>query len=357
MDAQHAEAILRTCTYHRHEFDRVLIRTPENKLQAQAESLQTSFDASASSRLGVLDRLPDELILLILHELDLVSYLRFRRTNKRARGISTSSREYKAVAKHGLGGLKPLLKAQLGHLFTVADLYKTLISPNCIYCGKLAPFLFLLSCTRTCFTCLQISYETRVLSIPLSATFCRAVKLPKGQLEEAFGPKLRVVYGKYTLEQFPKVKRPKYLVLEKHAIESLISLGVARGDAVLAAQLQPEHQEHNDIRHWYCYRYMATTAFPWFDPSRDKAERGVSCKGCQFRVERYAQDNFPMDEPPWGFNDRDRIYSADEFMDHFGSCIHAKKVWDDSQGGTVVQESDFTSKGGIVAIRHWYELD
>ncbi|KAJ3543617.1 hypothetical protein NM208_g3477 [Fusarium decemcellulare] len=354
---QNADAIIGACTYHRSEFDSVLIKTPESKLQAQAASLQTAFEASASSGLGVLDRFPDELTLLILRELDLVSYLRFRRVNNRARVLATSSREYKAIAKHGLEGLKPLLKAQLGHLFTVTDFYKALSSPNCKFCGKFAPFLFLLSCTRCCFTCLQISSATRVLSVPVSTTFAKAVKLPKKHLEEEFGPKLRVVYGKYTLETWPKVKTPRYLVLEKNAKETLVSLGLSQAAAKRAVQLQPEHQEHNDIRHLYCYRYMSATAFPWLDPSRDKVERGVSCKGCQFRVEEYVGNNFPMMEPPWGFNDRDRIYSADEFLYHFRSCAHAKKVWDDSQGGTVVQESDFTREGGIIAIQHRYELD
>ncbi|KAF4969483.1 hypothetical protein FSARC_3269 [Fusarium sarcochroum] len=338
----------RTCTYHRHEFDRVLVRTPDAKLRATF--LQTAFENSISSGLGALDRFPQELILLILRELDLVSYLRFRRVNNRARNITTASREYKIVVKYGLEGLKPLLKAEMAHLFTVTHFYQTLVNPKCKFCGKFGPFLSLITCQRCCFTCLQISDDLRVVASPVSTAFSKLVERSKDELEQAFEPKLRVVYGKYSLETWPKVKRPRYLVQKNSVFDTLTSLGVSQEIAskALGGHIWPwEHQRHNDVVHWYCNRYMASTSFPWFDTSRGQVETGVSCKGCQFRVEEYIEANFPRDEPPWGFNDRDRVYTREEYVSHFRSCEHAKEVWNNSQGGTEPRESDFTRNGGV----------
>ncbi|KAJ4251551.1 hypothetical protein NW762_011541 [Fusarium torreyae] len=346
---ENADAILRACTYHRQEFDRVLVRTPDSKLRAPF--LSTTFDSPIPSDLGVLDRFPEELILLILRELDLVSYLRFRRVNNRARNIATVSREYKAVVNYGLEGLKPLLKTGVGHLFTVSHFYQTLVNPKCKFCGKFAPFLYLITCQRCCFSCLQISDDLRVLSIPVSTAFSKLVERSKDELEQAFEPKLRVVYGKYSLEAWPKVKRPRYLIQKNRVHDILTSLGIGQEIAseALGGHIWPwEHQRQNDAVHWYCYRYMASTTFPWYDLSENQVEAGVSCKGCQFRVEDYARANRRRREPPWGYNDRDRVYTSEEFFYHFKRCDHAKEVWINSQGGTEPRESDFTRNGGIV---------
>ncbi|ENH64059.1 hypothetical protein FOQG_16075 [Fusarium oxysporum f. sp. raphani 54005] len=339
------DTIINACTYHRMEFDRVLIRTNERKLDAPF--LLSTSDTTSSSSLGILSRLPEELILMILRELDILSYLRFRGVNNRARSIATASREYKTVVKHGLQGLKPLLKAELAHVCTIAHFYQTLVSNKCEFCGKFATFLYLITCQRCCFTCLQISVDLHVLPVPVPKAFAKAVKCSSKEIEKISGPKLRVVYGKYSLQPWPNVKRPRYLVQAKPVVEKLRSLGSSPRIPKSVLSHQPQSQSHDEIRHDFCYRYMAAAALPWYDLSNDRMEPGMNCKGCQFRVEEYERTNRRLD-PPWGFNDRDRVYSREEFLCHFGSCTHAQKVWADTQEKRMAPESAFTLRGGIV---------
>ncbi|RGP71010.1 f-box skp2 [Fusarium sporotrichioides] len=122
------EEIVRVCAYHRYEFDDLLVRTPDSKLQAPF--LQRTFNTPVSSSLGTLDRLPKELMLMILRELDIASYLHFRAVNNRARDLATDTREYSRAVEHGLAGLKTLLRVQTAQLFTMSSFYQALISPS-----------------------------------------------------------------------------------------------------------------------------------------------------------------------------------------------------------------------------------
>ncbi|KAI6758467.1 hypothetical protein HG530_010707 [Fusarium avenaceum] len=257
---QDSEAIIRACTYHRHEFDRLLVQIPKTKLQAPF--LQTSFKPSSPSGLGILGRLPDELVLMILRELDIVSYLRFRGVNSRARSIATNSKDYKTVVKYGMRGLKALLKVRLGHVFTITGLQQVVVSHECEFCGKFATFLYLITCQRCCFTCLQISSELRTIPIPVPKEFVKAVKKTAGDIEGVCEPKSSVVHGKYSLETWPRVIRPKRLAQARPAIEKLQSLDGSRRIPKRVLDHLPEHQVRNEATHHYCYRYMAATALP-----------------------------------------------------------------------------------------------
>lgn len=97
-----SDAILDVCTYHRRDFDLVVVRSRPHETQRVTKSLQTSFDFPPTSGLGQLDRLPNELLCMVLQNLDLLSYFRFRQINRQARAGSTAVSEYRSVAKHGL---------------------------------------------------------------------------------------------------------------------------------------------------------------------------------------------------------------------------------------------------------------
>jgi hypothetical protein len=338
------EEIVRVCAYHRYEFDDLLVRTPDSKLQAPF--LQRTFNTPVSSSLGTLDRLPKELMLMILRELDIASYLHFRAVNNRARDLATDTREYSRAVEHGLAGLKTLLRVQTAQLFTMSSFYEALISPSCHFCRKFGTFLSLITCQRCCFTCLEIAPELRVLAIPAPKSFCTAVNMSRRDIERVCEPKLRVLYGKYSLVSWPKVRRPRYLVSVTDVFQRLRLHDLPT--RLLYKHHIPEHQSHMDVYHYNCHRYMASTAFPWYDSSRNRLETGMSCKGCNFRVERYVAGSHRRRDPPWGFNDRDRIYTEEEFMEHFRSCEYAREVWESAQEGQVIPESRFTLEGGAV---------
>ncbi|KAI0012569.1 hypothetical protein F4779DRAFT_625881 [Xylariaceae sp. FL0662B] len=321
---QHSKAILQVCSYHRRDFDFVLVRSRPHEMQVAQGSPQTAFRTPPASGLGILDRLPAELMSVVLHNLDLLSYFRFRQVNRRARVLSTALWEYQLVAKHGLEGLRGLLRAKIAHNFTIMDLYCPLITSSCMLCGAFGGFLFLLTVTRCCFACIQTSTKLRVLC---TSTFAKLARMSTSRLHRLLESKLRTVPGIYSMEERP-ARRPKYLIAEKQAIATLTSLGVLHQDSVQAIARRSEQIQQ---------RFMASTAFPWYDLGRATIERGVSCKGCQVRVETLYGD----------YEDRDRVFSTTDYLTHFTYCVEAQNLWAESQDGTrPVEEPEFTRRCG-----------
>ncbi|KAI1141793.1 hypothetical protein F5Y05DRAFT_273872 [Hypoxylon sp. FL0543] len=321
---KYAEDILRICSYHRRDFDLVLVRSRPHEMQVVQESLQTDFKTPPISGLGVLDRLPPELTSIVLHNLDILSYFRFRQVNRRARVVSTALWEYSLVSKHGLEGLRGLLRADLAQNFTLMDLYRPLIALSCEFCGAFGGFLFLLTATRCCFVCIQTSPKMRVLC---TSALAKLTRMSVRRLRRLLRLRLCTVRGYYSMED-RQVRRPKYLVAEEEAISSLTSLGVLRQDAVQRLASRTENRNQ---------RLMASTAFAWYDIDTAKIECGVSCKGCQVRVETADGD----------FGDRDRVFSTTGFLTHFTNCAEAQNLWNESQNGKKpVKEPEFTRRCG-----------
>lgn len=131
-----SDAVLDICAYHRRDFDLVLVRSRPHDTQKVLASLQTAFKSPPTSGLGILGLLPVELLFIVLRNLDLLSYFRFRHINRRARVLSTTVLEYQSVVKHGLEGLRGVLRAGLAQTFTIGDLYSPLIYEKCTLCGE-----------------------------------------------------------------------------------------------------------------------------------------------------------------------------------------------------------------------------
>lgn len=320
-------AILRVCSYHRIDFDLMLIRSRPHDMQRVQEYMQTAFEHEVYASLGTLDHLPAEVMLVILRNLDLLSYFRFRQVSRRARILSTSLREYRLVAKHGLEGLRVLLRAKIACNFIVVDLYLTLGAATCV-CGAFGGFLFLPTLTRCCFACICNSAALRVHSISCISKLTRISTKRLGKLLNSI---LCTVPGSYSALDNP-ARRPKYLVAHSQTVAALQNLGLLSPEATTALQ-NAKDQEN--------YRFMVSAAFPWFDSSRGLVEHGVCCKGCQVRVEARTGT----------IEDRDRVFSEAGFLAHFMSCVEAQTMWAESQGGTSsFVEPEFTRRSGFFSI-------
>jgi hypothetical protein len=322
------DAILDICAYHRRDFDLVLVRSRPHETLIVLRSLQTAFEGVPSSRLGILDSLPVELLWIILDNLDLLSFFRFRHINRRARALATAISKYQSVVKYGLEGLRGALRAGLSQNWTIVDLYNLLIREKCELCGEFGGFLFLPTAIRCCFACIRSAPELRVIC---TSTFCRLAKISAKRLHKALGSELRTVPGLYSMEE-KRARRPKSLVGVHMAIAKLQLLGILDQDAALA--LLGRNEQVN-------YRFMASTAFPWYDPNIDEVENGVSCKGCQIRNENLVV----------GSDERDRVFSKSGYSSHFESCAEAQELWEQSRGGTaVVREPEFTRRCGYFNV-------
>ncbi|RTE70923.1 hypothetical protein BHE90_014676 [Fusarium euwallaceae] len=323
-----SDKVLDICAYHRRDFDLVLVRSRPHETQTVLEPLRTAFETSPTSSLGVLDSLPSELLWIVFRNLDLLSYFRFRHINRRARALATAVSEYQAVVRHGLEGLRGVLRAGLAQNFTIRDLHSPLICEKCTLCGEFGGFLFLVTATRCCFSCIKGSPDLRVMS---TSTLSRLAKISPKRLHQALGSGLRTVPGLYSMEE-KRVKRPKFLVASQLAIARLQLLGVLDRNTAEALLERDEHTSQ---------RFMASTAFPWYDPGSGKVESGVSCKGCQVKVENLLVES----------DERDRVFSRSGYLSHFESCSEAQELWDQSKGGTMpFQEPEFTRRCGHFSL-------
>ncbi|KAH7324022.1 hypothetical protein BKA65DRAFT_360376, partial [Rhexocercosporidium sp. MPI-PUGE-AT-0058] len=146
-------------------------------------------------------------------------------------------------------------------------------------------------------------------------------------LERLSGSSLRTVPGIYNIMEAP-ARRPKYLIFEEKATQMLLATRVIKEDATRNLRCYREQPDQ---------RFMAATAYPCYGLENAKLERGVSCKGCQVRLELVHDD----------LDDRDRTFSTRGFLSHFSRCVQAQHLWAESEGGTrPVNEPELTRRCG-----------
>ncbi|KAI1197163.1 hypothetical protein F5X97DRAFT_302909 [Nemania serpens] len=321
---KHADKILQVCSYHRRDFDLVVIRSRPHEMQQVQASLQSAFKTLPTADLGILGRLPVELMFLTLHELDIRSFFHFRQVNRQARIISTSLWEYNHVSKHGLEGLRGVLRAELAPYLTIRDLYRPLVTDKCSKCSAFGGHLFLFTVERCCFDCLVSSAHYRVLA---PSAFAKLAKISPIRLGRLSGLRLKTVPGIYNLMRTP-ARRPKHLIFEDKATQTLLSMRAIGEDTV---HKLGSHKEQEN------YRFMAAVAYPYYSLEDAKLEPGISCKGCQIRRHRLHR----------GFIKRDRVFSTRGFLSHFSQCVEAQCHWTASERGTrPVDEPEITRSCG-----------
>lgn len=305
-----ADAILQVCSYDRRGLDPVVVWSSPHEMHPVRRSLQKPFVKPPIAHLGMLGRLPAEIMLMVLRALDIRSLFRFRQVNRLARVHSAGSRDYRLVAKHGLEALRGLLRAELAHLFTIQDLYQSLVTDQCAACGSFGGFLFLPTAERSCAGCLQSSSRFRV--IPPS-TFAELTQVSPARLRDLVGQGLRTVPRIKSVATGTSPHPPEYLISEERARQSLLAIGALTEDAVRNLAAPRDEENH---------RFLAAIAHPYYDSKKASVERGVSCKGCLLRC-----------TDPIG-RDRDRAFSNAAFLTHVTQCVEAQDLWTQSERGT-----------------------
>ncbi|EEU37205.1 uncharacterized protein NECHADRAFT_37158 [Fusarium vanettenii 77-13-4] len=340
---EYRQDVLRVCSYHRTDFARAVVRTRPHKMQVIAPLLRNHFNNPSPFkhgppfRLGVLDLLTPELLVIILLQLDVVSYLQFRRVNRHARVVATLLHEYKLVSAHGLEGLVALLRTKLAEFFTIKDLYRPLVTYSCKLCGGFGCFLFLPDCTRCCLPCLTEAPELRMTIVSSLVNQFLPVEGLTEYHQSQLGPVLHTVRGKYCLQHFRAVRLGEQLMPTRQVITILRSLDVPEKSIEKAVYR---------LRDWESNRFGSAAMYPWYNAQRGEAERGVNCKAIQFYIEE--------NTPPHILRSachrvhRDQIFSRASFLQHFKTCSHAQDLWARRDDGTPEKESWFISDGGYL---------
>jgi hypothetical protein len=128
---------------------------------------------------------------------------------------------------------------------------------------------------------------------------------------------------------FKDWKEPQKLVSVVDTIRALRKLGEKQ---------QPGLHAYVSRETTYTYRMrMAVTEFP-YQNCTGGIEYGAVCKGCE--LEYYAWENLPwqVSRDPQRL---ERIYTQEEFLEHFQSCRGAQELWRVSCEGTIPIPMEF----------------
>ena len=174
------KAILRVCSYTLEDVPEPPTVSSLSGVNNVQESLMTPFKTRPVSDLGLLRKLPNELLAMILRFADVRSVFRFRQLNQLSRVISTAVPQYHIVAKHWPRGLQNILRTFSGQHVALNDLHITFISDRCAYCEDFGSYLCLYTGWRCCYVCLVSSrvfwFEHKAHEVNMIATQCPCSK-------------------------------------------------------------------------------------------------------------------------------------------------------------------------------------
>lgn len=265
--------------------------------------------ATPPFRNGTLDRLPVELIHTVLNRLDLQSLSRLSCVSLQSKAVVEAFPPYRELMHHVPETLRALGKTRLACLHTADVLYSSLKSEQCVSCKQFGPYLFLPTCERCCYGCLQWNPSLRVIPVSFAQS---CFKLTQCQLKQL--GIMRSVPGRYQLQTRRKrrlhlvsVKMAKKLALSTHgSIDQIvkcrpaIDMRIAKDKASTAwynmkllqeASLEPIDGDAtifpgrcNQVSD--AYPGLASINFPSLSTG-EKYEKGLWCKGCQWTFEQY----------------------------------------------------------------------
>lgn len=333
-----------------------LSHRPENLIQAMITigdppgPLVTLHTQDRLSSVGALDRLPTEILQELLNHLDVRSLLRFSQTCYRANGLVGSLSSYRNLLNHAPDALAALSRTKIIHWHSISQLHTVLRSPRCETCPGYGAFLFLPTCDRVCWQCLQFRKERLVV---LRVIAGKALGLTEE--DQKLLPLMRTIPGRYGIRQleYDQTISPN-LVAVVHAMELAISRygswervretlseqvttgkggfsskqlqALLRSDDYFDADLVPRRGTSLVGR----YFGRASILFPSLTRS-DQVEYGHWCRGCKWiSDQRDPTIDQIVDDHANPYRELLRMertaYSLDEFLRHIEHCHGAQTL-------------------------------
>ncbi|OJJ48883.1 hypothetical protein ASPZODRAFT_13620 [Penicilliopsis zonata CBS 506.65] len=194
-----------------------------------------------------LDQLPLELLENVFMHLDLVSLAA-------ARGVSPVIREFidnlpvwKHLNKHAKDILEIIHATKACAFITLNDLLMELHQPYCRNCGKIGPFLFLPTCSRCCFDCLQDNPQFTLMPL-----FHAEINYALSRQSINALPKLRSLTGEYDIAT-TRVTWDKWMVSYQAVLKAATQEHGSVAKAIQASEVQRQDREkayHDAIAKW-----------------------------------------------------------------------------------------------------------
>lgn len=241
--------------------------TIDNASLALPVSVQATSQYNRPSSLGALDRLPVEILYQLLDYLDLLSLAQITNVSVRGRSIVFSLASYQGLMKHAPSAIAMLRMTKLISIHSVSEVYATLKSERCATCQEYGAYLFLPTCERCCWECLQVNPARRII--------------PRARAGKAFALSPKQVQKLPVLHSIPG----RYGIAREHVTHhKLVSVAAARdlalsihGSADKVVELTA-HRRHgfwmaSEIRYLQTAFASATSQDPLMTP--DQGNRGT----------------------------------------------------------------------------------
>ncbi|KAK2799485.1 hypothetical protein FQN50_008457 [Emmonsiellopsis sp. PD_5] len=316
-----------------------------------------------SSSCGSLDVLPAELLSEILEFVDLGSLGNLRLTSYLAKAHVEALPPYRFLAENAtevLSALRALKQERLIHYFTAAQIIDTLTSKRCAVCKAFGPYLYLLSCTRSCANCLD-DWDVGKLE---GSTICLQT-ISVSDAERCFGITRQSLAGIPTMpiipcpDRFPRIctdNSQKILVNAQTARQ--IGLTLYGGEAGMESHVNEEYQRailpyRKQLDGWLYPEllgystpkpadppptpsktlltcrlpgHIASVLFPFFDTKTERFEHGWLCDGC---ADVYAELDFMYHDPEtvlWWEKRSKTAYTERQILRHVKKCPAAAAI-------------------------------
>ena len=253
------------------------------------------------SSAGNLDKLPAELMQYILEQLDFRALSYLSQASLRGHEIVHANSSYENTMRYAQETLVALSRTKLITYHSVALIRRALFSSECVSCREFGAYLFLPTCQRCCWQCLDYNPSLWVTK-PTIAAEC--FSLSHHQLAKL--PKMRVIPGIYNMWHGEKtLKRPTKLIsirdAKKLALEMHGSQDELRRRMHMLADLSPAkeaeysfyqgaplaalNKDPLDCRRGHIVKVdpfggMASIQFPSL--SSGDADYGIWCRGCEW---------------------------------------------------------------------------
>ncbi|EDR13146.1 uncharacterized protein LACBIDRAFT_322614 [Laccaria bicolor S238N-H82] len=219
-----------------------------------------------------LDRLPLELLIEVLLQVDIPSLTRFRGLNRRAMELVNSIHQYTAILKHCPNIIRAIVSIQ-ADAFDCITLYNTLCTSRCSTCNLFGDYLYLIDCRRVCYFCFTERPEYFPLTsreayrlFTLNATPQSNAKSFRKLFELAKPPSILSLPGRYCGALTVRGQSKRLRLYDRQAlVHSLTGKGLPQSDKAA----------------WEPKRFMAIISAPVLLDGGRQVDRGFFCLGCR----------------------------------------------------------------------------
>jgi hypothetical protein len=324
--------------------------------------------AVAASRFTGFGSMPLELLWRIAGMLDIVSVLRYRQVNRRAREAVTALPEYHLTVQFALDALLALLRVEIAPYCTFSDIAALLRQSTCSVgiCDKPGPFVFLPTMQRCCPLCLRTSPELQAMRVPpKDEEKYKRHRSSKFRLVHALpgchAPAYDIKYGRHYLvakKALPTIglTEPVY---EPNGWQPFypnhyrgVFARVYRKDPFLAinnmetitdVEPGPKLSEKYKIpASRFTTQYACAIILPFLDmiDRKPQLRKGLHCRGCHMVFAAW-EERGVLESHMFHFSHLiTRTYTVTEYMKHYKWCSAAWALSQDQKCGWPTQSPD-----------------